>query len=334
MHETTSRQSAIPVILSIDVEPDEFYIDRNNPKPWAGYEYTHDYLNTFRKHLEETTNKPVHFNWFLRMDPQIAESYDSATWIADRYPDYLEELRTAGDELGFHVHTYRWSAQDDGWVDDCGNSEWVSECLQSSAEAYQQTFGNPGRALRFGNFWLSTRSVNEAESLGVHYDLTIEPGLASVAHSGGKPIASPTPAYHRVPRKPYQPSTNDFRQPLMGTDRRTISMIPLTSAYIIHKWNYRDLRHRLALIKRNGLSGSRQCYPLSMWREWKGRNSFSSMIDRAIKLQKRPYLAFAIRTDINGRCSKAYHNSLEALLNHPLRHRFVFCTPSEALNYL
>lgn len=326
--------SKIPVILCIDVEPDEFFVDRNAPKPWSGFEFSHGYLREMRSRLEEATGHSVHFSWSLRMDPQVAIAYGSATWIADRYAAFLEEYQAMGDDLGLHVHTYRWSDARDGWLDDCGNPEWVAQCLESSVDSYKTVFGDTSRTLRFGNFWLSTAAVNQAEKLGIEYDLTIEPGLASMSKYGNKPPQSgPTPELYRVPRVPYRPSTLDFRKPSADANRR-ILMVPLTSAYMNLGWSPGDLRHRLGRLRRNGVRGRLQNIPLSMWRKWDGKNTYTAMLDRAISLQERPYLAFAIRSDINGKDFPAYDSCFEALLNHPAVSRFVFSTPPEAMSHL
>jgi len=234
----TGGTSRIPVVLCIDVEPDEFLVDRNHPGSWSGFEFAHDYLQGFRSAFEAATGRSVHFNWTLRMDPQVAISYGSATWVVDRYAGLLEEYCALGDELGIHVHTYRWSESRNGWLDDCGNPVWVSECLQSSAAAFKQVFGRTARTLRFGNFWLSTLAVNEAESLGVEYDLTIEPGLKPAQWSVAKTRQSgPTPDFFRVPRVPYRPSRQDFRKPEETGNGRSIRMMPLTSASTSPGWS-------------------------------------------------------------------------------------------------
>jgi len=53
------------------------------------------------------TGSPVHFSWFLRMDPQITHTYGSPDWVVTRYPKLIEGLDAAGDELGLHVHPWR-----------------------------------------------------------------------------------------------------------------------------------------------------------------------------------------------------------------------------------
>ena len=73
-----------------------------------------------------------------------------------------------------------------------------------------------------------------------------------------------------------------------------------------------------------------------MWRRWREPKTFTEMITRAVAAQRRPYLAFAIRTDFGVRPDvfEAVEHCLETLLAHPLRRRFRFCSPEQALEWL
>ncbi len=334
-HSPSSKR--IPVVFCVDVEPDDFFVHPARLKPWSGFEFSHGYLEGFRARFENVTGRAVHFNWFVRLDPQVAIGYGKAAWAAERYADFFEEYRSKGDEIGIHVHTYNWSKGDDGWIDDNGNEEWTSHCLQSSFDSFRQVFGDQPRCLRFGNYWLSTAAVNQAEDLGIEFDLTIEPGLDATGWGAGK---KPTetgviPNFFRVPRVPYAPSRHDFKRRHGDGDARRITMMPLTSGHRSLGWSLRDVRRRLGRIRRNGFSARLQEEPLSMWRTWSGKDHYGAMLDRAIALQERPYLAFAVRSDMNvERYHQAYESCLNALLEHPAASRFVFCSPRDAMRYL
>lgn len=334
--DTRSSSRKIPVVLCIDVEPDEFFVDRAEPKPWTGFEFTHDYLRKFRERFAAATGQAVRFNWFLRLDPQVAIAYGDAAWGAKRYEHFFREYRSAGDEIGLHVHTYRWLENPGRWLDDCGNAEWAAYCLENSHEHFERAFGAPARSLRFGNYWVSTAAINQAEALGYEFDLTVEPGLnAGLWSSDKKPATSgELPDFYRVPRIPYAPSRSDFKKRSANPDDRSIRLMPLTSASLQWGWGVRDFKRRLGRLARNGLQGRRQNEPLSMWRTWGGDNSFTAMLDRALASQERPYLAFAIRSNVNGKEFEAYDSSLHALLNHPAASNFVFCTPRQAMGHL
>jgi len=314
----------IPVIFCVDVEPDPRLVNRDAPEPWVGYELTQRYLRDLRPRIEAVTGAPVHYSWFLRVDAQIAEPYGSATWIVDRYGAHIEEIQRAGDEIGVHPHAYRWLDDKRMWLHDFGNQAWVDDCLRMSLEGFAKAFGRTCLSLRFGDRWLNTATVNLAEKLGVRFDLTVEPGtLPYPTPNLGEHASGPLPDYRRVPRAPYTPSPRDFRRPARR-DARTIRLIPLTSAYLRLGFHPRQYLRRL---RENGVRGRRQNTPLYMWEPWPAPNTFDRMLDRALAAQRRPYLAFAIRTHM----SQAIGPRVDALLAHPARSRFRFSTPAEAL---
>lgn len=326
----------IPVLICIDIEPDEFFVPRQELNPWQGFELTHAYFKTLRETLQQATGQAIHFCWFIRMDPQVAISYGSAAWAVDQYGDLLSESIAAGDEMGSHVHTYRWCEQTGDWLDDHGHEDWVLECLETAVDAYKHSFGQPCQSLRFGNYWSSTHAINQAEALGFTFDLTIEPGLPPNCLDPRKPPHSgDLPDYYRVPREPYAPSRTDFRQKAQHGDRQ-ITLMPLTSAYLQHGWGRRSLKHKIQRIQKNGFRHRLQDTPLSMWQHWRQPNDFSQMIDRAIAVQRHPYLAFAIHSNfpVETQTSPRIDRCIQALVSHPDRSRFTFCTPSEAMAIL
>ena len=316
----------IPVIFCVDVEPDPRLVNHDAPEPWVGYEITQRYLRELRPRIEAVTGAPVHYSWFLRIDAQI-EPYGSATWVVDRYGAHMEEIQRAGDEIGVHPHAYRWLENERSWLHDFGNQAWVEHCLTMSVEGFAKALGRTCLSLRYGDRWLNTETVNLAERLGIRFDLSVEPGTLPYDTPGlGERASGPLPDYRRVPRGPYAPSPWDFRR-AGRRDGRTIRIIPLTSAYL--RLGFRPRRH-LGRIRANGFRGRRQNVPLYMWESWPAPNTFDRMLDRALAVQRHPYLALAIRTRPDIR--EAIGPSMEALLAHPARSRFRFSTPAEALS--
>jgi len=316
----------------VDVEPDEFYIDRTKRKPWRGFEALHPYLRDLRATLETKTGADVHFCWCLSMDPQVALAYGSPTWVVERYGRLFEEYRRAGDEIGSHVHTYRWSDTKGDWIDNFDDADWATECLEMSAKGHADAFGEPAKAVRFGVYWSSTAVINRAEELGYRYDLSVEPGLPPDEKDRRKPAsAGKLPSYYRVPREPYTPSVRDFLK-RSENEQREMTIIPLTSAYKKLGIGIRSSAQRLNRILKNGFRNRLMSLPVSMWRSWEGKNSYGNMLDRAIALQKKPYLAFAIHSSFPVSESRArVESSIAALLAHPACSRFVFCTPAELM---
>jgi len=138
-----------------------------------------------------------------------------------------------------------------------------------------------------------------------------------------------------VPREPYAPSRSDFRRRARAGER-DITLLPLTSAHLRYGWGPRSLKQRWRRLRHNGLRHRRQDTPLSLWRDWNPPNDFSVMLERAIAEQRRPYLAFAIHSNapVEAKSLPRIKRGLQALMDHPERSRFVFCTPAEAMAIL
>jgi hypothetical protein len=330
-----SRESStIPVVFCIDVEPDKRQTGRESPAPWHGYEGTQRYLSELRSRIEKITGSPAHYSWFFRMDPQIAAAYGSASWAIDRYRRFVDDIQRHGDELGVHLHPFRWVEADKVWIQDFADQPWVDHCASTSLEAFARAVGRRCVAFRFGSFWLSTETVNLIERMGVRFELTVEPGRLPLRDSSlpEAPGRGGLPDFRRAPRVPYTPSESDFCRPLR-TGTRGIRMIPLTSGALRLGFRPRAYLRRLLT---HGARYRKQNMPLSMWRRWKAPNTFSRMLDGALAAQARPYLAFAIQVDtgIRPEIFEAVDHALTSLLAHPARSRFVFSTPVEALQTL
>jgi hypothetical protein len=81
-----------------------------------GFERFVERLPALRDELSEATWQPAAFTWFLRIDPQVAEGWGSATWGAEKYADVLSDLTASGDELALHTHLWRWDSQAGDWL--------------------------------------------------------------------------------------------------------------------------------------------------------------------------------------------------------------------------
>lgn len=317
----------IPVILCVDVEPDPRRVNRSEPEPWTGYEFTFRYLSELRPRIEESTGSAVRYNWFFRMDPQITESYGSPTWAIDRYPAFAEDMIGRGDEVGIHAHEWRWIEEERVWMHDFRDQKWIDHCVGTSLEAFAQAMGRACTSFRFGDRWMNDATVNFLEQHGVLFDLTIEPGAPPMNYPAEEPARGRLPDYFRVPRIPYEPSRHDFRNPA-PTGSRRLRMIPLTSSYL--RLGFRPRSH-LRRLRKNGLRNYRQSTPLYMWKPWRPPNGFEQMLSRSLDAQADPYLAFAIRSDLTRSDRfEPVKAALHALLAHPRCREFEFCTPDAA----
>jgi len=309
----------IPVILCIDAEPDGFFIDRRRSDPWLGYERSVEFFRRFRDRLQ-TSGEPARFTWCYRMDPQVAETYGAAEWVARHYETLTAQLIGDGDELGLHAHGYRWEAAAGAWTIDHGNQSWIDHLVRMSFAAFDRAFGEPCRTFRFGDRWMSNATVRLLAELGTRHDLTLEPGHPALdSHHPGRSSGS-LPDYTGVPVDPYRPSPDDFRKP-GGEGSGRLWMIPLTTAPVkarlFRRWYYRM---------------ARPAANAGVWTALVSHDPplFRRIVAHALGRSSRPYLALVLRSNAlaTPRLARRVSANLEGLLSHPLAGRLSWVTPA------
>ena len=323
----------IPVIVCIDVEPDQVQIDINLCAPWRGFVETHKFFSKLRPQLELATNSPVRFSWFLRMDPQVEHGYRSATWVAEQHADILADLQTKEDELGLHVHAARWDEVSVGWIGDYRDQQWVTRCVTMSFAAFQAALRRPCRSVSLGDRWSNNETVALLESLGAEYDLGIEPGGKPSGSELGYRFTGVWPDYGEVPTRPYQPSCVNYRREQPGP-ARNIWIIPLSAgkyegAKAFRFWRLKRLARSLGIDRhRNSESQTLKLHiPPDLFRR---------TLDGLLKVSKTPYLAMVVRSEVclEPRRRKNLESNVDYLHGHPQIRNFRFATPQEAIQIL
>jgi hypothetical protein len=320
----------IPIIICIDVEPDEREIDCKLAKDWEGFEHVFKSFTNVRCRLEEVTGAPANFSWFLRMDPQVKHTYGLHGWVTKRYGDAIRMLEQSRDELGLHTHAWRWDDSLLRWVIDHGDQKWVEHCVQVSFDAFQDAFGRPCRSFRFGEHWMNNETMDLIERRGVDFELTVEPGR------GSRPSISPWelhtgsfPDYTTAPSWPYRPSRQDFRTD-KGGSKRGLWMIPLSTEKMPGR--FQSLK-QAAMALGYDYRKNHEPIPLDLCLDV---TQFRPMVNNLIELKGQPYLAPVLRSAsglIPGSQASLEQN-LNVLLSHPLANDFQFVTPAEAINIL
>jgi hypothetical protein len=222
------ESAARPVVLCIDVEPDERVCDPAAPSPWLGFERCVENLPRLRDRLAESTGRPVAFTWFLRMDEQVEGTWGSRGWAAGAYGELFEGLVREGDELGLHTHPWRWDVNAGDWYADYADAAWAAASLDAALDAFEHSFGRPCEAHRGGDHHLDGVMLERLGSRGVRVDLTVEPGQRPGGAVGGEASRGAGPDYRGLPTTPYRSSPERFPQPDARGDGPLL--IPLVSA--------------------------------------------------------------------------------------------------------
>lgn len=220
---------AIPVLLVIDVEPDERLVSYQ-ARRWKGYENLHEFLFKMRPVLESATGRPVHYNWMLRLDPQIEHAFGRADWVVKQYRSLLEEADAANDEIGIHVHSWRpcqhWWRK--SWLADFSDATWINHCVNMAHHTFINSFARQPKCFSFGEGYMSDKVLTQLESLEYRCDLSMYPGRQAL-QTIAKEIKSSgwLPDYRATPRHPFKPSRKDFTRPI-DNDERNLWEIPVS----------------------------------------------------------------------------------------------------------
>lgn len=320
-------------MICIDIEPDERAIDPRVRADWTGFEKSFEFFSELRPRLETATGSPVHFSWFLRMDPQVTHTYGSPDWVVTRYPRLIKDLEAAGDELGIHTHAWRWDEKSQNWVSDFGNPQWIDHCVRSSFDAFRASMNRKCRSFRFGDHWTNDQTVGLLEELGARFDLTVEPGSARTILTGD-PFTGSFPDFMRIPQIPYRPGKKDFKK--RGVWRkRDLWIIPISSG-------------STASPTPSATSSPRRGWPARLASQPSPPNEYMSLIlsfdpstfsrvgNRLLSDLRKPYLALPARTDMAVGPPQRFNleRNIDYLLSHPLVKDFVFETPEEAIKRL
>lgn len=307
----------LPVLLCIDVEPDEFFIEHDRTEPWRGYEAAVEWAGQVRGGLSGEGG-PARFTWVLRMDHQVAEVYGHADWVVRHYPGLLASLVDAGDDIGLHAHAYRWDPTERAWIVDHGNQAWVEECLETSFGAFAQAFGRPCTTFRAGDRWMNHATMVWLERHGVRFDLTVEPGHPALpSYHPGERFTGSLPDYTYVPVHPYHPDGEDFRREDRG-GASPLWVIPMTTAAVQARW-IRRVYYRLFRPWRTGV-----------WTAMLSNEPvlFDRIISAALHDPATVHLALPVRSDVfaSPRLMQRVRQNIETLRRHARTRPFVWTT--------
>lgn len=333
------KSEKIPIIMCIDVEPDGLFIDRAKPLPWRGYEGAYEFFAELRPKLSQMTGAPVHYSWFYRIDPQVAETYGSPDWPITHYPKYVEDFMRHGDSIGLHIHAYRWEEKINNWVDDRDNQKWVNYCVEMGFDCYQRLFKRGCDSFRFGAHWIDDEILNLVEKLGARFDLTVEPGYKdkAVKSCGPEELYRASVSdlesipHFPVSHFPYRPSKLDFRK-ADPSRKEGLWIIPLSTGKVSCRYGRLETTYRRIFSPRDL---EPKTITLNLAR---GSNGFRKVMNDLLENLERPFLNFVIRCDICGSESLDpmdgvnMKKNLEHVMMHPLRNRFIFSTPAEMMS--
>lgn len=195
----------LPVVVSIDCEPDPRVTPRAGPPPWDGMDGTIRLVERWR-----TTVPDARVGWYWRVDPQVHRGHGDAGWPLIAFRDHIERTLALGDEHGVHPHPWRWNEEAGEWVSDAADQDWMETCIETSIESFTRVLERPVRAVRMGDGHMSPRIMARLAKAGVLCDLTLEPGApAAPSLVPSERSTGRIPDRTATPRRPYRPARLD-----------------------------------------------------------------------------------------------------------------------------
>lgn len=325
---TTS--SKIPVMVCVDIEPNEWYPKKSQAEDWSGYERAHAYFQELRPSLSRATSSPARYNWYFRMDPQIEKIYGSTDWTAKNFKTQIDLYRKEGDLLGLHAHAYRWEPSRDGWIVDHGDQKWIEHCLRVSFEAFERSFGEKCDSFRFGSRWMNNETMALLETLGTRFEMTVEPGYTEEKqNTDGENFTGSIPSHLGAPHYPYHPLRNNFLRE-DRSKKEGLWVIPTSTGAGRHPRSWKGkLLWRLTHPFSEDTVFLRLDTALDPY-------FFKQLLDQLLSRPSGRYLTVIQRTDIFMKPAlfKNAQENFRILLNHPLCRHYVFTGPAELIRLL
>jgi hypothetical protein len=109
--------------------------------------------------------------FLIRSDTYMQEAFGEYAYCARVSYDFLDGLRSAGHEIGWHPHLWRWSGK---WFAELNSSEFMRDCLVNGFNSLHDYF--EATSVRTGWDFMSNEFMSVLESLGVRRDFSALPG--------------------------------------------------------------------------------------------------------------------------------------------------------------
>src|SRR5437899_825742 len=137
---TTRRQYGARARVILPVPHPKSATTSPGEMSWDGLRRGVPFLLEALAGIRDASGGSVRFTWLLRSDEQMASTYGDAAYIADEFADFWRRRRAAGDEIGWHPHTWRYSEAEHLWYQEHSDEDWVRRCLREGFSSLARRF--------------------------------------------------------------------------------------------------------------------------------------------------------------------------------------------------
>lgn len=210
----------LPIAVVVDVDPD-WRVQGTSGQAykgemhWEGLRRGIPDLLKLVEGIRDARGRPIRFTWMLRSDEQMATVYGEPAHAADEFADFWTSRREAGDEIGWHPHTWRYSEAERVWYQELSDEDWIRSCFEDGFASLTRRF--PFRASKTGWTYHNNVTMRLLADLGVKVDLSAIPGMAYKGTVPGTNHPLGEYDWTRCPQEPYHPRVDDYQLPGDGS---------------------------------------------------------------------------------------------------------------------
>lgn len=224
---TSGELPVVPIVIGCDTDPDRAAFVSQLPTgklSWRGMLEGIPALKQRVRGLVDDAGRAPVFTWHLRADEQIRTMHGSYAWVVEAHGEFLESLRSSGDELGWHPHFWRHDPSLGRWYQEILDEEWQLQMLRE-AHAALGAAGFKPRSVRMGWDYHSAETLLELSRLGVRTDLSALPGMRTL-HGVPPRRSENLYDWFEAPERPYHPSSQNHQRRARGREA-TLSILEL-----------------------------------------------------------------------------------------------------------
>jgi len=244
---TKEKEKHLIVIIGADCDPDRPKRRQVNLRKdhityeWQGIREGIPKIKEGLLQIQAFLDNPLKLTWCVRSDSQMKEIYGSASWCLKEFSSFWKELEKGGDEIGWHLHLWRWDRCHKIWYQEVQDEEWIKGCILEGFRAFKEEWGKPPSSVRMGWIFHNNLTMEEISTLGVKVDFSAIPGLNKIIIA--REHIHDYADWRRTPTYPYHPSSLDYQVPLKGKSLSLweIPCMPLCSNCLMWPYNFRAL---------------------------------------------------------------------------------------------
>jgi hypothetical protein len=162
---------------------------------WDWTRYFYDLSQLFR-------SKGVPVTWLIRVDNGPVRER-----MLDFCKNQMLQLRSSGDEIGAHIHTFTWDKEQSKWVQ-ARDAKRETEIVRSSVEMFRSKLGFSPMSVRMGWHAMDNNIMKTLDDLNVLVDSSAVPRISCSGKFGERDNIYD---WSRAPYFPYHPSYDDYQ---------------------------------------------------------------------------------------------------------------------------